>query len=66
MEKKNFRETLEWLSSKDLPMSLSKKKAAEVLCVSRNTLAKMIDNGKIKTIDNKVTLVSIASALCGG
>ncbi|MBQ8390941.1 MAG: hypothetical protein IJX50_00140 [Clostridia bacterium] len=46
-------------------MTLSRKEAQEVLGVSHTHLAKMINRGHIKLIDNKIPLGSVARYLCG-
>ena len=63
-EKKNYRETLEFLCEK-YPLVLSKTQAAEILGVSRPTLNEIIKkyNWPIKL--NKIPIGTIASYLCG-
>ena len=53
------------INDKNLPMTLSKKEAAEALGISRVHLDKIIAKGHLKIQDGKIPIGSIASYLCG-
>ncbi len=64
-EKENFRDMLQFLTEKGYPMMMSRGQVTELLSVSRSTLAEAIKSGRIKVVNGKIPIGSVASYLCG-
>ena len=65
-EKQGYREMLCFLiNDKSLPMTLTKKQAAEALDVSLTHLNTIISKGHLKIQDGKIPIGSLARYLCG-
>ena len=65
MEKKGYRDMLNFLYDKGVPMLLTRAQAGKLLGIGQQNLRKEIANGKLNLKDNRIPIGSIASYLCG-
>jgi hypothetical protein len=65
MEKANFREMLYFLKEQGCPMLSTRQEAGKFLDMGQQNLRREIAKGRLKLVDNKIPIGSIASYLCG-
>lgn len=66
-EKEGYREMLYILNEQKIPKMLSRKKASEVIGISREKVAELIARGALEVdkATNKIPIGSVARYLCG-
>ncbi len=65
MEKRHYREMLLFLKEQGCPMLSTRVQASKFLGMGQQNLRKEIAKGRIKLVDNKIPIGSLASYLCG-
>lgn len=63
-EKLGYREMIEFLS-KDHPLAMTQKEAAECMGISQPHMRRLVNEGVIKVVCGKVPIGSVAHFLCG-
>ena len=65
MEKSHYREMLQFLTEQGCPIMSTRQQASKMLGICQQNLRKEIAKGRIKLVDNKIPIGSLASYLCG-